>query len=85
MCKQALNESELDLNVLENKKVENNLDMFFFKELIKSLTPKEQEVLTYKYTFNYSDIEISDLFNISRQSVNKTKTRALNKLKLKLN
>ncbi|MGL4731667.1 MAG: sigma-70 family RNA polymerase sigma factor [Clostridium sp.] len=84
VCKQVLNESELDLNILENKKVENNLDMFLFKELIKPLTQKEQEVLTYKYAFNYSDIEISDLFNISRQSVNKTKTRALNKLKLKL-
>lgn len=84
VCKQVLNESELDLNILENKEVENNLDMFLFKELIKPLTQKEQEVLTYKYAFNYSDIEISDLFNISRQSVNKTKTRALNKLKLKL-
>jgi RNA polymerase sigma factor (sigma-70 family) len=84
-CKRISSEEELNLNVLKNNVVENKLDMLFFKALIKSLTPKEREIITYKYALNYSDIEIAERFKISRQSVNQTKIRAISKLKLKLN
>ncbi|CEN21828.1 sigma-70 family RNA polymerase sigma factor [Paraclostridium sordellii] len=84
-CDQLNKENEINLEILKNDRVENNLDMILFKDLIKSLTHKEQEIIIYKYGLNYSDIEIAELFNISRQSVNKTKTRALNKLKLMIN
>lgn len=84
-CDQLNKENEINLEILKNDRVENNLDIILFRDLIKSLTHKEQEIIIYKYGLNYSDIEIAELFNISRQSVNKTKTRALNKLKLMIN
>lgn len=84
-CTQSNMESDLDLSLVKNNKTENNLDMIFFNDIINHLTPREQKIIKYKYALNYSDIEIASLFNISRQSVNKTKLRALNKLRLNLN
>ncbi|MGM8317323.1 RNA polymerase sigma factor, partial [Clostridium perfringens] len=42
---------------------------------------KERQVIEYKFLVGKSDSEIGEMLNISRQAINKTKNRALNKLK----
>ena len=50
-------------------------------DMFKNLTKKERQVIEYKFLVGKSDSEIGEMLNISRQAINKTKNRALNKLK----
>lgn len=52
-------------------------DTVLLKELISKLPIKQREVIVYKYIYSYSDIEIAEIMNISRQAVNRIKNRAL--------
>lgn len=56
----------------------------FFKNLISTLKPKYRKIIFYKFYLQLSDIEISKIFNISRQAVNKNKRKALKDLKKQL-
>lgn len=53
---------------------ENNM---FLSKGLSQLTKKQRQIIIYKYIYEYSDIEISQRLNISRQAVNRLKTRAL--------
>lgn len=50
----------------------------------EDLSPKEKDIILYKYFFNYSDAKIADLLNIKTASVRMTLTRARRTLKNKL-
>ena len=52
--------------------------------IIQCMTPlseKQKLVLIYKYIYGYSDVEIANLLDISRQAVNRIKNRGLLVLK----
>lgn len=53
----------------------------FIRDLLKVLTEKEKLIIEYEFLEGKSEREISEILKISRQSVNKTKNRALKKLK----
>ena len=44
---------------------------------LQLLTEKQRLIIIYKYYYGYSDVEISNFLHISRQAVNRTKTRGL--------
>lgn len=55
-----------------------------FNDLISSLNPRHKKIIFYKFYLQLSDIEIAELFKISRQAVNKAQRMALKILKAKL-
>lgn len=62
----------------------SNLDFnsnIFVLELIEKLPLRQRQVIVKKFIFEFSDIEIAEQLQISRQAVNSIKRRALNRLK----
>lgn len=55
-----------------------------FNDLISSLKPKQRQITFYKFYMQFSDVEIAEMLNISRQAVNKTQRLALRNLKTQL-
>ncbi|MDU1350903.1 RNA polymerase sigma factor [uncultured Clostridium sp.] len=53
----------------------------FVKDLLNQVTELQRTILVLKFIKNYSETEIANILNISRQSVNKAKNRALLALK----
>ena len=51
------------------------------RETLSCLTPRQRDVILYKYIYLYSDIEISETLHISRQAVNQIKNRSVGILK----
>jgi RNA polymerase sigma factor (sigma-70 family) len=51
------------------------------KDMLELLSSKQRQIITYKYIYGYSDIEISRFLNISRQAVNRLKIRAINTIR----
>lgn len=47
------------------------------RETLSVLTPRQRDVILYKYIYRYSDIEIAKSLNISRQAVNQIKNRSV--------
>jgi len=81
--KNVLRKSDDVLNddLLQNvASTESFEDEFELLDSLNMLTSKQKKIIVLKYYHGYSDDEISKLFNISRQSVNKIKIRALEKL-----
>jgi RNA polymerase sigma factor (sigma-70 family) len=75
--KEILNDEILDLSsyiVDFNQKME--IDGYLSK-----LTEKQKKIILLRYYHGFSDAEVAERFNISRQSVNKIHRRALEKLK----
>lgn len=56
-------------------------DNLILSEFLLLLTKKQNQVIVYKYFYGYSDSEISTYLHISRQEVNRLKTRGLLELK----
>ncbi|WP_055669804.1 sigma-70 family RNA polymerase sigma factor [Desnuesiella massiliensis] len=80
------NEVELNLDIANNFFYNNSIDdKLYISDLFQYLTKKEKDVLILKYIKGYSDAEISKLYKISRQAVNKTKNKAFNKIMLSYN
>lgn len=74
-------ETELNLDILGvefNNTIENNL---IIESIFKTLTEVQKKVIKRKYIYGYSNVEIAEELNISRQAVNQTKNRALEKIK----
>lgn len=76
---------EFDENILN---INDHLEKYFFEEnicfdeyIFKELSGIQKKVILYKYLKGYSDKEISIIFKISRQAVNKAKNRAFKKIK----
>lgn len=55
-------------------------DKIFLEELLRKLSTLQKQILTLKYLYGYSNIEIANKLNISRQAVNQAKNRAMNKI-----
>ena len=55
-----------------------------FRDLILSLKPRQKQITFYKFYLQLSDIEIAEIFKISRQAVNKAQRLALKNLKTRL-
>ena len=51
------------------------------RETLSVLTPRQRDVIMYKYIYLYSDIEIAETLHISRQAVNQIKNRSVRILK----
>lgn len=47
------------------------------REAMDKLTEKQKEVMIFKYVHNYTNNEIAEILNISRQAVNQIKNRAV--------
>ena len=74
--------NELDFNEIQDTSTIIGLDSeLLIYDMFKNLTKKERQVIEYKFLVGKSDSEIGEMLNISRQAINKTKNRALNKLK----
>lgn len=52
-------------------------ERIMIKDMLGLLSSRQRQIITYKYIYGYSDIEISRFLNISRQAVNRLKTRAI--------
>ena len=52
-------------------------ERIMIKDMLGLLSSKQRQIITYKYIYGYSDIEISNHLNISRQAVNRLKIRAI--------
>lgn len=53
----------------------------YLEEILNHLTRLQKKIIIEKIMYGKADIEIADELHISRQSVNRIKNRALNKLK----
>lgn len=74
------NQYEFDFNLIICN--ENNIDsQVIFEDLVSNLNENERNIIENKFLLEKSDVEIGHMLHISRQAVNKTKNRALNKLK----
>lgn len=87
--KKKLNEVELDLNKISKIKSINfneNIDNKILVSMLLKKLPKYQRMIIKSIFFeNISETELAKTLSISRQSVNRTKNRALNNLKKILN
>lgn len=57
--------------------LENLENQMLLSEGLSQLTTRQKQIVIYKYIYEYSDIEIAKQLHISRQAVNRLKTRAL--------
>ena len=72
------------LNFLDENKVfcSNTADgVYFIKESLNFLPIRQRTVIMYRYVYGYSDNEIAQMLNISRQAVSKLRNRALTTLR----
>lgn len=77
--KKILNEVEIDLDVdLGSNELESEIELL---DMFKVLSEKEAYIIKLIYVYYLSVTEVAEYMNISRQAVNKTKNRALNKIK----
>ena len=72
-----------DFPVFENAAADYSdfLQSQILKDAVRLLPPKQRRLIIYKYIYNYSDVEIAEFLNISRQAVNRLKNRAIENLK----
>lgn len=82
--------TEFKNSLQAQKEIENRNSIFTqpetiknieFNETLNHLSQKQKDVIIYKYIYGFSDIEIGEMFNMSRQAVNKLKNRAFETLK----
>jgi RNA polymerase sigma factor (sigma-70 family) len=52
-------------------------DYSSISEALSHLSERQQLIITYKYIYNYTDSEISEILGITRQAVNRLKNRAI--------
>lgn len=72
------------LNLLDENKIFCTNTAYsdcFVKESLNFLPVKQRTVILYRYVYGYSDNEIAQTLNISRQAVAKLRNRALNALR----
>ncbi|WP_132996056.1 sigma-70 family RNA polymerase sigma factor [Sporanaerobacter acetigenes] len=74
-------ESPINLDITQTPYQTNIGNKLFINDLLLTLTKREREIINLKYFKEYSDIEISKKFGISRQAVNKTKNIAITKMR----
>ena len=75
-----LEQAFLKLDVQKNIQFET-IQSVELEEALNGLSPKQKDVIVYKYIYGFSDVEIGKMFNISRMAVNRLKNRAFEILK----
>ncbi len=71
------------LDVLNCEDENDEYSDIIFNDFISSLSPRQREIIFYKFYLQLSDIEIANLLKISRQAVNKAQRLALKNLRSK--
>lgn len=71
----------MEENYLYLLNLEDSIESVELHRLIKSLPQNQKMVLKLLYELNYSEIEVSQYLSITQQAVNKTKNKALNRLR----
>lgn len=56
----------------------------YLTNLLRVLTNKEKSILILNYIAEYSILELANIYDVSRQSVNKSKIKALEKIRLNI-
>lgn len=56
-------------------------DRIMIKDMLNILSEKQRLIVTYKYIYGYSDVELAEALHISRQAVNRLKNRAISILR----
>lgn len=82
--KNKLTEVELNVAITQESKNDNNMeDYLFIYQVVDmaKLTKTQKDFIIEKFIYERTDLEISKKFNVSRQSVNKTISRALKNIK----
>jgi RNA polymerase sigma factor (sigma-70 family) len=72
---------EINYDLLKDPSNGDFISNIFVSELIEKLPLRQRQVIVKKFIFEFSDIEIANQLQISRQAVNSIKRRALNRLK----
>ncbi|WP_238918198.1 sigma factor-like helix-turn-helix DNA-binding protein [Clostridium sp. YIM B02555] len=73
-------ETELNYDI-EIKSNESLTDLTIYSDILTELNYKEREIIKLIYIYGYSAKEIAEFKHKSRQAINQTKKRALNKIK----
>ena len=74
-------ECELDPNLFQESSCEEIETKILLRNALNSLSDLQRNILIKRYFKDYSDEQIACTLNISRQAVNRTKNRALEKLR----
>lgn len=64
-------EISLDDILINNFSISTDTNNIFFSDIISVLDSKKRDIILLRYWYGYSDIEISNKLNISRQTINK--------------
>lgn len=72
---------ELNFDILPDDNIIDLDNKVFISILLDSLPIIQREVIKRKYIQGFSDNEISNLFGVSRQAVNRAKNKGLNNLR----
>ncbi|MCC5467581.1 sigma-70 family RNA polymerase sigma factor [Pelosinus baikalensis] len=77
------NETSLDLNILSTSEEDQRLidNRIYVLDLLDKLPNYQKRIINNIYIQNVSETDLAKELNISRQSVNRAKNRALNNLK----
>ena len=51
------------------------------RRLTEHLSEIQRQVISLKYWYGYSEVDIAQMLHITRQAVNRTKNRAINELR----
>ena len=70
-----------DLNFFKVLDFEVGVENDLLAEALKSLSPVSRDIVLLSYFMDYSDIEISELLNIVRRTVQYRRTSSLSKMK----
>ncbi|AJA48421.1 RNA polymerase sigma factor, sigma-70 family protein [Clostridium pasteurianum DSM 525 = ATCC 6013] len=78
-------ETELDLNIISNYEAIQDWNLIdtsiFINNLVDKLSSYHKYIIKKIYIYNISEADLAKELNISRQSVNRAKNRALNNLR----
>lgn len=72
---------ELNPELVQDCKSDNMDKKIILEEVLHLVTNFQKNILLYKYIEGYSEKEISNKMNISRQAINRAKNRAFEKIK----
>ena len=62
--------------------IENDFEMEMeIRRLTEHLSEIQRQVISLKYWYGYSEVDIAQMLHITRQAVNRTKNRAINELR----
>ena len=77
--------SSINIVLLEETHIVGDLSdsdsLINFYDMLRPLSIKQKNVLTLRFVYNFSDIEIGQILHVSRQSVNRIYNRALKNLR----